>query len=172
MNFRAGRRPQGRLKKNVLWAGLTVLTVSLQLCWACLPTRSRTLGIQDYPQLMRAKVVELARALRGRPYRSGGDEIDGWDCSGFVRYVFHAFGYQVPRQARAYARLKPNVPLRFLQPADVLVFRLKGSWHLGIYSGDNRFVHAPSRGQRVREETINSYWKDELVRVVRIIADR
>ncbi len=121
---------------------------------------------------MRAKVVELARALRGRPYRSGGVEVDGMDCSGFVRYVFHAFGYSLPREARLYSRLKPTVRFNSLQAADVLVFRLKQSWHVGVYTGENRFVHAPSSGQRVREEAISPYWSQQLVRAVRVIKNR
>jgi cell wall-associated NlpC family hydrolase len=88
-----------------------------------------------------------------------------------VRYVFHAFGYTAPRTAARYGRLKPKLSLSSAKRADVLVFKQKGTWHLGLVVGDNRFVHAPSRGQRVREEMVNAYWRERLVRVVRIIAD-
>jgi len=156
----------------VLWSIMVSVVVSLQLCWGCLSDGRKTLNAEDYPQLMRTKAVELARALRGRPYRSGGVEIDGWDCSGFVRYVFHAFGYEAPREARAYSKLKPTVRLGELKEADVLVFKVKRSWHVGIYTGENRFVHAPSAGQKVREENIGQYWQDRVVKAVRIIKDR
>lgn len=144
----------------------------LPLCWGCLSDGKKTLNAEDYPQLMRSKVVELARALRGRPYRSGGVEIDGWDCSGFVRYVFHAFGYEAPREARAYSKLKPAIRFGELKEADVLVFKVKRSWHVGLYTGKDRFVHAPSRGQTVREEKIGRYWQERLVKAVRVIRER
>ena len=144
----------------------------LHVSWGCLHKVPKTLRAEDYPDLMRSKVVELALALRGRPYRLGGDEIDGMDCSGFVHYVFHAFGYESPRVAKAYAKVKPSIRLKSIKAADVLVFKLSGSWHLGFYSGNNRFVHAPSSGQRIREEELTDYWRKKLVRVVRVIRDR
>jgi len=152
-------------------AGMMVLALSAIFTWGCL-TVPRPRDATDYPDLMRDKVVDLARALRGRPYRPGGDEIDGMDCSGFVHYVFHAFGYSAPREAKAFAKQKPAISFNALRLADVLVFKVKRTWHVGIYSGKNRFVHAPSSGQNIREEVINEFWRDQLVRVVRIIKDR
>lgn len=144
---------------------------TLLLTPGCLREYPKTERIEDYPDLMRGKVVELARALTGRPYRLGGGEIDGLDCSGLVHYVFHAFGYKSPRTAREFARVKPAVRLDRLKAADVLVFKLKGSWHVGLYSGKGAFVHAPSRGQRVREEALNAFWLENCRRAVRIIRD-
>lgn len=114
------------------------------------------------PSPLRGQVTVLAQALVGIPYHYGGVDIDGFDCSGFVRYVYGAFGIELPHSARAQSRLKPRVDLAQAQPGDLLVFRLRRTWHSAIYLGERRFVHSPSRGGRVRIETLDAYWLPRL----------
>ncbi len=114
----------------------------------------------------RARLVDLALHLVGRPYRAGGDDIDGFDCSGFVSYVYGAFGHPLPRSAREQSRLKRRIPLGRAQPADILLFRLDGKWHSGLYLGAGRFVHAPSTGKSVRVVELDGYWRRALVAVI------
>jgi cell wall-associated NlpC family hydrolase len=119
---------------------------------------------------MRGKIVTLSKSLTGLPYRYGGDDIDGFDCSGLVRYVYGCFGFEVPRTAKKQGKLKNKVTLKKAKPGDIVVFKLKRKrWHSGIIIGKEYFIHAPNRREPVREEFFNSYWRSHLAAVIRII---
>jgi len=120
---------------------------------------------------LRGKIVILSRSLIGIPYQYGGDEIYGFDCSGFVAYVYDSFGIKVPRTARKQARIKDQVSLRSAKPGDILTFKIKGNWHTGIMLSDNTFAHAPRSGNRVREEKLSSYWLSRFKWAISIIED-
>lgn len=101
----------------------------------------------------------------GARYRYGGSSPrTGFDCSGLVSYVFErAWGVLLPRNARAQASVgRPIKRRQDLQPGDLVFYNTRNSpySHVGIYVGDGRFVHAPRRGERVREESIDTpYWR-------------
>lgn len=104
-----------------------------------------------------------AMALVGTPYRYGGNTPDsGFDCSGLVRYVVaRAASVQLPRTTEAMG--SRGTPLERSQVAsgDLVFFNTTGrpNSHVGIYVGQNRFVHAPSTGGTVRlEDMTKSYW--------------
>ena len=118
---------------------------------------------------LRGKIVVLARSLTGLPYRYGGEEINGFDCSGFVYYVYDSYGIKLPRTAGKQAKMKERIKLRQAKPADILAFRLKRRWHTAIYIGNNSFIHAPNRRTRVRVESLNKFWKRRLKYVIRLI---
>jgi cell wall-associated NlpC family hydrolase len=104
----------------------------------------------------------LARSLIGRPYRNGGADPAGFDCSGFVRYVFGDLGVGVPRGLREQAATGARVDRRGLREGDVVFFAIDGHTisHAGIVVGANSFVHAPSSRGRVREESLSlAYWQ-------------
>ena len=117
----------------------------------------------------RRQVVALAQSLTGIPYVYGGGDIDGFDCSGLVHYVFDCFGIRLPRSAREQAKLPGAVPLKRAAPGDILVFRLKKAWHSAIYLGDGGFVHAPNAAGWVRLETLNDYWLSRLETVIAVL---
>jgi hypothetical protein len=118
---------------------------------------------------LRDKIVTLTESLIGLPYKFGGHEIDGFDCSGLVNYVFDCYGIPLPRTAKKQAKLKEKIKLRQAKPADILVFKLKRRWHTAIYTGDGYFIHAPNRRELVRKERLNNFWKKRLKYVIRII---
>ena len=104
-----------------------------------------------------------ALALLGVGYRFGGDSPqDGLDCSGLVRHVFHeALGLVLPRRAEQISRAGEDIDPRQLKPGDLVFFNTlrRAFSHVGIYIGDNQFVHAPSRGGQVRVEALDRpYW--------------
>ena len=104
-----------------------------------------------------------ALALTGTPYKFGGASPEtGFDCSGFVRYVFkQATNFTLPHGARAISQIGQNIPVDQLQPGDLVFFNtLKSAFsHVGIYIGDNRFVHAPSTGGGVHVVNMKeAYW--------------
>jgi hypothetical protein len=120
---------------------------------------------------LRGKIVLLAKSLAGLPYRYGGHEIDGFDCSGFVYYVYDSFGIKLPRTAKKQAMLKEKIKLKRAQPADILVFKIKRRWHTAIYTGGNSFIHAPNKRNRVRKESLEKFWKKRLKYVIKIIEE-
>lgn len=109
------------------------------------------------------EVLMNALALSGTPYKYGGKTPDtGFDCSGFVRYVFsQAANLTLPHGARAISQLGKSIPADQLQPGDLVFFNtLKHAFsHVGIYLGDGRFIHAPSSGGGVHVVNMNdAYW--------------
>ena len=107
--------------------------------------------------------LDKALELLGIRYRWGGSKPEtGFDCSGFVRHVFQeGLGLDLPHSARAQSRTGEPVAMDQLQPGDLVFFNTmrRAFSHVGIYLGDNRFVHAPHRGGRVRVEDMSArYW--------------
>jgi cell wall-associated NlpC family hydrolase len=109
------------------------------------------------------EIIMNAMSLTGIKYKYGGTSPEtGFDCSGFVRYVFNqATNLALPPTARAISQIGKSVSKDELQPGDLVFFNtLKSAFsHVGIYVGDNKFVHAPRPGGAVRVESIQtSYW--------------
>jgi cell wall-associated NlpC family hydrolase len=101
--------------------------------------------------------------LVGIDYRRGGVNPDsGLDCSGFVQFVFQdALGKLLPRTAREQSKVGDKIDRSELKPGDLVFFNtLRGAFsHVGIYLGDNHFMHAPSTGGEVRVEDMGkNYW--------------
>jgi cell wall-associated NlpC family hydrolase len=108
------------------------------------------------------EVLFSALSLTGIKYKWGGKTPEtGFDCSGFVRYVFqNAANLSLPVTAHAIAQIGHSIKKDELQPGDLVFFNtLKSAFsHVGIYIGDNKFVHAPRTGAQVRVEKMSSYW--------------
>jgi hypothetical protein len=111
-------------------------------------------------------VVETALALRGAPYRNGGNDPSGFDCSGFVWYVFSRHGIGVPRTVAEQFRTGRSVREKDLQPGDLVFFETSGgpASHVGVVVGGDEFVHAPSSRGEVRVEHLGApYWASRFV---------
>lgn len=103
-------------------------------------------------------------SMIGIRYKYGGNAPEsGLDCSGLVRYVFkQVMGADLPRTSEEISRVGQNVEPNELQPGDLVFYNTlrRGFSHVGIYLGDNRFIHAPSAGGHVRIERMDiNYWK-------------
>ena len=110
------------------------------------------------------EVLLNALSLTGIQYKYGGNSPEtGFDCSGFVRYVFsQAVNLTLPPTARAISQIGKTVKKNELQPGDLVFFNtLKSAFsHVGIYIGNNKFIHAPRTGSEVRVESMQSnYWQ-------------
>lgn len=108
-------------------------------------------------------VILQGLKLVGVRYRFGGnDEDSGLDCSGFVRLVFKdSIGASLPRTAREMSEVGQQVDTNQLKPGDLVFFNTmrRTFSHVGIYLGDNHFLHAPRTGAEVRVENMDSsYW--------------
>jgi cell wall-associated NlpC family hydrolase len=102
-----------------------------------------------------------ALALRGAPYRDGGTDPAGFDCSGFTQYVFAQHGVALPREVRDQFRIGKSVKPEELAAGDMIFFTTTGPGptHVAIAIGADQFVHAPSTTGVVRVERIGStYW--------------
>lgn len=109
-------------------------------------------------------LVLSAMGFMGIPYRWGGASPEaGFDCSGFVQYVFRqAAGLVLPRSSFDQIRQGASVTPSELQPGDLVFFNTMRATasHVGIYIGENRFIHAPRRGKTVEiADFTNVYWQ-------------
>lgn len=112
-----------------------------------------------------------ALSLRGAPYRDGGIDPSGFDCSGFVHYVYEQHGVTVPRQVRDQFRLGTPVDRDRLEPGDLVFFSTvaPGASHVGIVIGGDQFVHAPSERGVVRVESLTQqYWASRYIGAKRV----
>jgi cell wall-associated NlpC family hydrolase len=113
-------------------------------------------------------IAGTALSLRGVPYRNGGSTPDGFDCSGFVWYVFDRHGVKVPRTVSEQYRAGSGVGAGSLRAGDLLFFDTSGGGanptHVGIAIGGDEFVHAPSTAGQVRVEHLAAtYWAGRFV---------
>lgn len=101
----------------------------------------------------RDSVIVYAQTLKGIPYHYGGTSIQGFDCSGFVYYVFKNFNQSVPRTSASYSNFGEKIKLNTSQPGDIIVFtgtnsNIRKPGHLGIILKNNDgvidFIHASS----------------------------
>jgi cell wall-associated NlpC family hydrolase len=97
------------------------------------------------------EIAVRAMAQIGTPYRYGGADLGGFDCSGLVHHVYRELGIAVPRTAAAQYEASRRLSQSELLPGDLVFFRTSGRRisHVGIYAGDGRFVHAPKTGRDV-----------------------
>lgn len=111
-------------------------------------------------------VTILAKEYLGAPYRYGGASPDGFDCSGFIMYLFHKCGKDLPRTADKQAAVGSAVSIPGLQPGDVLFFATEDKsdiTHTGLYIGSRKFIHASSTAQKVIISSLDEpYWQNAL----------
>lgn len=186
VTFPAGFGQTGPVKANLhypgrvrptpvsrVFVGLVLMLATLLAACGSSPKRaeppanaSRGLQVVDVAPadpLAANEVLMRALGLVGTPYRWGGNTPEGgFDCSGLVGYVFlDAARIYLPRTTREIARYDASKPPRDrLAPGDLVLFGNKGAiFHVGIYVGEGRFVHAPSTGGTVRLDRLDGpYW--------------
>ena len=113
-------------------------------------------------------LTDLANGLRNIRYKRGGrNPATGFDCSGFVRYVFHqGIGADLPNTSAAQFRTGQVIARDAMRSGDLVFFRTRGKRvsHVGIYLGDGRFIHAPSSGKTVGVSSLSEhYWSRRFV---------
>jgi len=117
-------------------------------------------------------ITGTALGLRGTPYRNGGSDPRGFDCSGFVEYVFGQHGIALPRTVEALYRAGTPVEGRDLRAGDLVFFSTTapGPSHVGMAIGGDEFVHAPSSAGVVRVERLSgTYWAARFIGARRVV---
>jgi len=112
-----------------------------------------------------------ALSLRGAPYRNGGVDPNGFDCSGFVRYVYQQHGVPMPRAVREQFHVGKSIQRDRLEAGDLVFFSTvaPGASHVGIMIGGDQFIHAPSERGVVRVENLGAnYWASRFVGAKRV----
>jgi cell wall-associated NlpC family hydrolase len=111
-------------------------------------------------------IISTALSMRGVPYRNGGADPSGFDCSGLVWYAFERHGIEVPRTVAEQFSAGRPVKAGNLEPGDLVFFETSGhkASHVGLFVGAGEFVHAPSTRGEVRIEHLSSpYWSRRYV---------
>lgn len=117
-------------------------------------------------------IVRTAERYIGARYRNGGSGPFSFDCSGFVMFVYHKNGIDLPREVSAQFNAGRKIDLEDAKPGDLVFFNIDSNSisHVGIYAGNNNFIHAPSSGKYVSYASITSdYWEKCYVGAVSII---
>jgi cell wall-associated NlpC family hydrolase len=118
-----------------------------------------------------ALLLDTALSLRGIPYRNGGSDLTGFDCSGFVQYVFFQHGRRLPRETRDQYGAGVGISTGEVRPGDLIFFETvrTGASHVGIALDHEWFVHAPTSNGVVRVERYTSrYWATRYVGARRV----
>jgi murein DD-endopeptidase len=101
-------------------------------------------------------MADTALAMLGQPYRYGGAAPGGFDCSGLVEYAAQRAGLEAPRTAAEQLHAGSEVPLAAMRAGDLVFMHLeRKELHVGIAMDDQRFIHAPSRGGRIRINSLH-----------------
>ncbi len=118
------------------------------------------------------ELLAYAMTFQGTPYKNGGSDPSGFDCSGFVQWVYSRHGMKLPREVRDQWKEGDEVDRDEVKPGYLVFFETvsKGASHVGIALGGDRFVHAPSSRGVVRVERFSSsYWSPRWIGAKRVL---
>jgi peptidoglycan endopeptidase LytE len=121
----------------------------------------------------RQLLARVAMGFLGAPYRFGGSSVKGLDCSAFVKKIYAFFDINLPRTAREQARVGKRISRNDLEVGDLVFFNTRRAFgHVGVYIGNNEFVHASSgRARSVKVDTLaKPYYDKRFVKAVRLKA--
>lgn len=118
------------------------------------PSTADLLANPPYPNFSLAQIAQVAVQYQGVPYRFGGADPSGFDCSGFIMYVYAQFGIALPHSVSGQAALGTPISRDAALPGDIVTM----AGHNGIYLGNGMFIDAPDYGQVLH---IRSIWTDD-----------
>ncbi|NNC76981.1 MAG: C40 family peptidase [Woeseiaceae bacterium] len=156
---------------------LLALLIFVGACGSAPPVDQRYSNRHAYPSSEPApqfssvgeRAVSIAVAQIGVPYRYGGQAPSGFDCSGLVHYSYLRAGKSIPRTTGQLWKNANTVQPSEMQAGDLLFFSINGKMqHVGMYIGDDQFVHAPSTGKHVQVASLDSdFYQNALLRAGR-----
>ncbi len=133
---------------------------------SCGASKSTTVKIS--PQI---KLESQFRYYKGTKYKYGGTDKNGFDCSGFTQKVYkNAFKIDLPRTAKEMSKLGKKISKTKLKPGDLVFFKPSRTYrHVGIYIGDNSFIHSSTSKGVIKTRLDNVYWKKKYKFAKRIL---
>jgi cell wall-associated NlpC family hydrolase len=149
------------MKKKAILITLTILCAVYPACVIN--------GIAADTDEMRARIIKTAEKYLGARYNYGGMTTSGFDCSGFVQFVFRENGITLPRATVEQYEKGKKIELSKARPGDLVFFNIYGRRisHVGIFVKKSVFIHAPTWGKRVSFADMNlGYWKKSFVGAV------
>ena len=156
-----------------------LLALMMLLCSACSTTQvpAPAASTESTSSDAMNDLAIYAMSLADTPYRYGGNSpASGFDCSGFVRYVFQqSLQWQLPRTSLEMSRTGEPLQEDQLRPGDLVFFNTQQQpySHVGIYVGEDRFVHAPKSGKAIAIVNMReNYWRSRYDGARRIVARR
>lgn len=150
-------------------AGLRVSLICMLILSSCIPPQINYRNIHD----KRNQIISTAIQYLGVPYRNGGVTPEGFDCSGYVYYVYAQNNINIPRSTPEQYRGGRKIHFNAVQPGDLLFFSINRNAisHVGMYVGNNTFIHAPSNGKFIRYDSVNNpYWQKRFIGAVTYFA--
>lgn len=126
--------------------------------------------VSQQTESLYAQAIETASAVLGTPYKYGGTTTDGFDCSGFVNYIFNSVGIQMDRKSSLMYFEQDTTKVTQPVPGDLVFFKntfIPNVSHMGIYIGNDEFIHAGSKGITV-SNVKEKYWDERFVAYKRI----
>ncbi len=131
-----------------------------------------TANAHDTHAQLRKKIVETAQKYTGTQYRYGGTGNDGFDCSGFVRHIYRKVGINLTRTSKSQYQQGKKISIGNAKSGDLVFYNIYGNGisHVGIYLGNNQFIHAPRQGRKVSTADMTiTYWKKRFAGAVTYI---
>lgn len=134
---------------------------------ASTPSTSTTTPTESTSTPVSNRIVEEAKKQLGVPYLAGGSTPAGFDCSGLTQYVYKkATGKNIGRVTTNQEYAGTKIPVSKAKPGDLLFWGVKGStYHVAIYIGQGKYIHAPVAGEKVKVQSISLYTPSFAVRV-------
>lgn len=152
--------------------GYFVLIIAAIFTLSACGTNPRT--VNHKPSAKAHTVIKTAKRMLGVKYRYGGTSPSiGFDCSGLVQYSHRAAGIHLPRTTGKQYKTARRIARKYLRAGDLVFFKTSVSRavsHVGIYLGDNKFIHAPSSGKRVKINSMKEkYWRKRFTGAGRVL---
>ncbi len=149
---------------------LTIISISLLLLSGC--SSPGKISPKAYSYTQQQQIIAIAKAQLGKPYRYGGKSPrTGFDCSGLINFSYKKAGLKIPRTTIQLYREAYPIKRSQLKKGDLVFFKInkRKISHVGLYLGNNKFIHAPSSGKRVKIANMNDkYWRVRFTRGGRI----
>lgn len=152
--------PEVTAPDSVAWTASEVELPAPAAAPAAAPRQNNALESVSIPaNIAGGSIADIALRYLGVPYVYGGSTPSGFDCSGFVGYVYAQVGIGLPRTSWAQGAAGHMISAAAAQPGDIVYY----GHHVGIYLGEGKMVHAPHRGDRVKVQAI--YGSPQYVRI-------
>jgi peptidoglycan DL-endopeptidase LytE len=130
---------------------------------------SEPLGKWQTPE-ERGLMVRVVKTFLGVPYRLGGSNVRGIDCSAFVKRVYQIFNIDLPRTTREQLNIGKWIKRQDLEIGDLVFFKIPHNTHVGIYIGNNQFIHASSHDKEVKVDNLDTpYFSKSFFRGIRVL---